>query len=546
MDLGPAQAILDVLKESITIRDQHDRIVWANRAALVQLGYETVEQLAQTQPQSIMSEYTVTDEHGEEIAMADIPSVRVLRGMPAEPLLIHTVHRETGVEAWRLLKASALHNGEGEIEAAVTIIEDVTASKRAEMRMHFLARTSEILASSLEYEQTLLNIAQLAVPEIADWCALDLIDEQGLREPVAVAHSDPQKLLLAADLRAYAPERPDPDQGMGLLLRTGKPQLYPEITDEMLAGGAIDDEHLRLLRAVGMRSVLLVALRAGGRTLGSMSLVSAESGRTFTEDDIGFAEAIAERAAVAVENSRLYTERARASATLQRSLLPAALPEIDGWQLASLYRPAGDDGVVGGDFYDVFPADDGWLVLIGDVTGKGIEAAAMTALVRHSARIVGEDNAEPAHVLERLNRRLRQEPALSISTALCARISPDGRALIASGGHPLAMAIDAAGVPHEVGRPGTVLGAFDEGTWPTDELVVEPGGSLLLYTDGVTDTLGEDGRLGAPLLHRLVEECGPAAPQHLLRCLDSRLNDFQAGAQADDTAALALRRLPSR
>lgn len=544
MDLGPAKGILDVLGESVTVRDLEDRIVWANRAALSQLGFATVEDLCAAQPQAVMSEYSVTDEHGDPIVMADIPSVRLLRGEAVEALLIHTIHRESGDEAWRLLKASALHGDDGQLQAAVTIIEDVTSSKRAEMQLRFLARTSEILASSLDYEQTLLNVAHLAVPEIADWCALDLVNEDGSRQPVAVAHSDPGKLELAARLRVYEPEQPNPEIGIGLVLRTGEPQLYPKVTDEMLEGGAIDQEHLRLLHEVGMRSVLMVGLRAAGEILGTMTLVSAESGRTFGEGDIPFAEAIAARAAVAVGNSRLFTERARSSATLQQSLLPATLPQIPGWELASLYRPAGVHGLVGGDFYDAFRAGDSWLVLIGDVTGKGVGAAAMTALVRHSARIVGEENADPGSVLERLNRRLRQEPTLSISTALCMRICGE-QAWIASGGHPLALTIGSSGTSRAVGEPGTVLGAFDEGTWPVCQVPFAPGEAMLFYTDGVTDTCGEGERFGERRLRRLVEECGPTAPQELLRCIEAKLSDFQAGAQADDTAALALRRVPN-
>jgi hypothetical protein len=172
--------------------------------------------------------------------MRDIPSVRILAGEPAEPLLIRTVHRATAVERWDLLKAAPLLNEEGEVEATITIIEDVTERKRAELRSAFLAEASEALASSLDYEQTLRNVAALAVPSISDWCAVDLLTGDGQRQTVAVAHIDPERLALAERLRAYEPEQMDPEQGLGLVLRTGQPLLYPEISDEMLLAAAVD------------------------------------------------------------------------------------------------------------------------------------------------------------------------------------------------------------------------------------------------------------------------------------------------------------------
>ncbi|MGI8558276.1 MAG: SpoIIE family protein phosphatase [Solirubrobacteraceae bacterium] len=535
--------IIDALAESVTIRDLEDHIIYANRTALDQLGFESVEELRGAAPQSIMSDYVVRGENGGPISMRDIPSVRLLRGEAVEPLLIHTVSKSTGEEAWRLLKAAGLRSATGELEAAITIIEDVTESKRAALRLAFLVRASEILASSLDYSQTLKNVAQLAVPELADWCAVDLFDEAGQREPVAVAHTDPAKLALAEQLRAYEPAKPDPAHGLGAVLRTGESQLHAEVLDEMLEQAAADARHLQLLREVGMSSVLLVAMRAGGRIIGAMSFIDAESGRRFTARDVEFAEAIAARAAIAVENSRLYTARSHTATTLQQSLLPATLPQIPGWDLAALYRPAGPQVAVGGDFYDIFEVRDGWLILIGDVTGKGIDAAATTALLRHSARIIGEDTPDPASVLARLSTRLRQEPELSISTALCLLLGKE-EIVVSSGGHPLPLVVHAHGT-RRCGEPGTVLGAFADGRWENRTLAISRDDTLLLYTDGVSDTVGRTERFGTARLERLLERCGPAAPADLLACMDAALTKFQVGAQADDTAALALRRAPA-
>jgi serine phosphatase RsbU (regulator of sigma subunit) len=179
------------------------------------------------------------------------------------------------------------------------------------------------------------------------------------------------------------------------------------------------------------------------------------------------------------------------------------------------------------------------MMLIGDVTGKGIEAAAMTSLVRHGARFVGEQLPEPAQILARLDAALRRQPSLSLCSALCLRIEDD-RICLASAGHPLPLVVTDDGV-RAVGTSGPVLGAFPDSEWPTEDLALRSDEVLLLYTDGVTDTVGPEGRFGERRLLRTTAECGPLPAVELLACLDRALSDFQVGPQADDTAALALR-----
>jgi len=500
------EAILGVLAEAVTIRDRDDHIVYANRAALEQLGFASVEELRVADPDAIMGDFTVKGEDGRPLAMADVPSVRIFAGERPGPVLMHTVDRQSGEEQWVLLKATPLLDAAGSVEAAVTVIEDVTLAKRAELRATFLARASQILASSLDYQRTLRNVANLAVGEIADWCAVDLVDEHGHRQPVVAAHPDPAKLALAERLREVEPAGLDPEQGLGRVIATGRPELYADVPDELLKLGARDEEHLQLLRQLGIRSVLLLPMSAGGRVLGVMTLVSAESGRRFDAGDMAFALQIAERAAVAVENARLYSERTAIAETLQRSLLPDALPAVAGWDLAALYRPAAGGLEVGGDFYDVFGVGDAWIVLIGDVTGKGVEAAAMTSLVRHSARIVAEDDPDPARILRRLDHVLRAQPSLSVCSALCLRLD-GGEVTLSAAGHPLPLLVGEERVAG-LGRPGTLLGAFEDGSWSDQTITVRAGETLLLYTDGITDTVGAHDRFSERRLREVALEQG--------------------------------------
>jgi serine phosphatase RsbU (regulator of sigma subunit) len=396
--------------------------------------------------------------------------------------------------------------------------------------------------SSLDYEETLRNVAWLAVPEIADWCAVELVDDRGSRQRVAVAHHDPAKLELAEEVRRFEPDELHPDRGVGRILRTGESELYREIPDDVLARAAVNDEHLTLLRSIGFRSVLLVPLRARGRTFGVMTLVTAESMRRFDDADKEFAEQVAARAAIAVDNARLATSRRETADTLQRSLLPDIVPRIDGWNVATLYRAArADEEVeVGGDFYDFYESDDGWIVLLGDVTGKGVEAAALTSLVRHGARFLSKYERSPSQILVGLNEALSEQPGLWLCTAVCVRLERE-RAVIASAGHPGPLVVRDDGRVREIGTIGPILGAW-MGDKPVERAVpIAANETLFLYTDGVVDTLGENERFGTERLKRLVSEHATEPPARMLAELEAGLDRFQVGRQADDTAAVALR-----
>ena len=535
-------AIVGSLSDAVTIRDRDHTFLYANQAAVAHLGFDSWEQLRDTPPGTIMDDYLVWGEDGREIAMDDIPSVRILAGGEAEPLLIRTVHRETGAQRWNLLKAAPLLDEQGEVEATITIIEEVTELKRSELQNSFLAEASAVLASSLDSEQTLRNVADLAVPDIADWCAVDLLGEEGTTRTVAVAHLDRGQVALAEELRRQTPNGADPGHGMGRVLRTGEAVLYGDVSDEMLQRQAVGPRHLELLRSAGIRSVLIVPMCIGDRVLGAMTLVSAESRRALDEFDLRLAEQTAARAAVAIENSRLYSERSLIARTLQQSLLPDELPEIPGYDIASVYLPAWETSMVGGDFYDVWPVGDSWMVLIGDVTGKGVAAAALTALVRHTVRTAAEFERSPAALLALVDSTLKKRSTLSVCTAMCLRLDRD-QATVAVGGHPLPLYITPQGVT-ELGEHGPLLGAFPHVQWEDFIAVLDAGSTLLAYTDGVTDARDEQGgRFGLERLRDALSDLGAMNAGEVVERLTGRLNEFQTSAHADDTAAIALHRV---
>lgn len=201
------------------------------------------------------------------------------------------------------------------------------ALRQAEERSNFLAAASVLLASSLDYQATLSNVAQLTVPHIADYCAVDMVDADGSYRRLAIAHIDPAKVAYGWEIERRYGFDPDLPQGAAKIMRTGQPELYPEISDELLALIAHDEEHLRLLQGLGLRSGMIVALIARGRTLGALSFGQAESGRRFGPKDLQLAEDLAQRAAVAIDNARLYAE-AQAAVRLRDEFLTIAAHEI--------------------------------------------------------------------------------------------------------------------------------------------------------------------------------------------------------------------------
>ncbi len=534
--------LLDVLDEGVAVRDRAGELIYANRRALEVMGLTSFAELRERSDRSVLDRFIVEDEHGGPLTVEDFPSMRLMADQPADPLLMHVIDRETGEAWWRLLKAAPIHDDHDDVIAAVTVIEDVTAVKTAEVRTAVLAESGRVLASSLDYEQTLENVARVAVPALADICAVDLFDEDLSCEHAFTVHRDSLRQQLVERVRRLEPDQPDPSTPLHRVLRSGEPELFSDICDELLASSALGDEHLALLRALGLRSALIVPMRAPTRIVGMMTLLTAESHRRLDDGDLELAEQLARRAAVAVENARLHTTLANVAEILQRSLLPDELPEVPGWELASLYRPAGTDRRVdvGGDFYEFFATEDGWTCLVGDVTGKGATAAALTAVMRHGARFASRFEPDPAAILGRLDEELRQHAGAALCSGLCANLRTQG-IVISSAGHPPALIVDADGDVREAPAAGPLLGAFDDARWPQEHVEVHAGALVVLYTDGVIETLGERERFGSDRLQALVSRSAGASPRQVLDRLDSELDEFRRGPRHHDVVALALR-----
>lgn len=364
-------------------------------------------------------------------------------------------------------------------------------AEAARQRVRFVSDVSELLAVSLDYPATLVRLAELVVREIADLCVIDLVQESVTLKRVAAVHASSAKQPLADQLGDYAP-RPGSSDPVAQAFATGEAQVFSHQSAGSLRAITQDEGHLRIAREIGVQSFLSVPLIARGRTLGVISLISTNPDIRYGESDVRLAEEIARRAAVRIDNARLYEERDHTAKVLQRSLLPPSLPPIPHVELAARYLPVGEGNEVGGDFYDVFDCGDGnWAAVVGDVCGKGPEAAAVMGLARHTLRAVARFERKPSALLRELNRALLEQSVEERFCTVChLRLRPSRdhlRVTLCSAGHPLPLLLRRDGRLSSVGETGQLLGVFPEVSLVDTVVDMEPGDTLLIYTDGATE-----------------------------------------------------------
>ena len=631
-----------------------------------------------------------------------------------------------GSARWLEAQAHVLPDAAGRPAVLIGLTRDVSERKRREERTEFLAATGELLSTTLDYRSTLRELAQLAVPRLADWCSIAMLTPAGEIEHVAVAHADPEKLRLAHELSRRNLSAPDGTQGLASVLRTGKAELYESIPAEMLDDAAPNGGGLEAFQDVDPTSAMIVPLASRGRVLGAITLLSAESGRQYAVADLTFAEELARRAALAIDNALLYeaehaarraaelaVERTRRlhdlvaslsealtpvqvaqvlvregaaalgaragvaylvdplteglvmeahlgfpewflenfrgmsigdgsgaslaarerrglwysnpeeygkahpdyaegfirlgypavtflplvtpdkllgvvalsfaeqrafpederehltalagqcalalersllyerdhrlAATLQQSLLPQRLPEDDRIELAVRYLPGSAGLEVGGDWYDAVTLDGGRLAItLGDVVGRGVEAAAAMAQLRNALRAYALEGHSPPEALRQADALVEQLGEGDFATVVYLELDlADGTVSFSSAGHPppLLLAPDAEPIYLQGGRSAP-LGALGGPDRPEETLRLDPGATLVLYTDGLVERRGLPIGVGLERLQAAAAN-GPTDVNRLLEHLLTELGADDA-EQRDDVALLAVRRVPLR
>ncbi|MGH8893393.1 MAG: SpoIIE family protein phosphatase [Actinomycetes bacterium] len=403
----------------------------------------------------------------------------------------------------------------------------------------YLAEAGELLAGTLDLDMALVLVAQLVAPQLGPWCAVHLVDETGRWAEGTVWHADEERL---EDLRRLFASTPPP-----IPAARGLSRWAPD-----LQGADADN---RDLAEAGGHVIPLVARGRvlGALTVGHTTTPQAERGR---RQHLHLLEDLAPRAALALDNARLYAERTASSEALQTSLLPPDLPVLPGVDVGVVYEATGVGNEVGGDFFDVFrmagaAGADGerFAFAVGDVCGKGPAAAAVTGLGRNALRLLGRRGDSIDTVLSQLNAAILAEgPRARFMTVVYGegeRTADGGLDLrFASAGHPAPVVVRVDGTAEPVGESGDLLGVFEEPATRVNSVRLEPGECLVCYTDGVTERRHGTVMLGEEGVLRALRGGSQMSATALARRLGTTVTEFAAEPGRDDVAILVLRAAP--
>ncbi|MGW0658314.1 SpoIIE family protein phosphatase [Streptodolium elevatio] len=393
----------------------------------------------------------------------------------------------------------------------------------------FLLEASTALGADLDYVHTLRRLADLCVPTLAPLSAVDIVEAGRIRRVATAASSEDEKRLL----RGHSPGHDAADEAVARVLASGVTEVARRPAEPDTGDG---------LHTTGY---VCTPLLDRGRPFGVLTLLGTGD-HVFDGHTVALTEELARRAASAALNARQFTQRVALARDLQAGLLLTDLPAVPGADLAAHYHPAGEGLEIGGDFYDVFPLDDGtWAVMLGDVCGRGALAATTTALVRHTARAAAPLLSDPGDVVRAVNRALLNRHAsldTGFVTLVYGHLTPtdDGLTIdLVRAGHPLPLHLDRHGHAHPVDAPGTLLGIGDDPRVSTRRLHLHPGESLVLYTDGITEARDADGSLfGESRLAGLLAEQPPGlAAAALLDAVTETVHAFAGHRDMDDDQA---------
>jgi phosphoserine phosphatase RsbU/P len=411
------------------------------------------------------------------------------------------------------------------------------AQRRQRGSLALLAEASDLFAATLDVQLAVTLATQLVVPRLAQWAAVYLVSDRGAQLS-SVTHEDEERtgalrVGLSSSAGTTFAERLARDLAVQRPSLVGRAEL-----GTVLGHSALGD--------AGQGDVLAVPLVARRRLLGGL-LVARPSGSTYSAEDVALLLDLGRRAALAVDNARLYEERTGIAQALQASLLPAELPQAREVQFGARYHPAGEGNEVGGDFYDVFTLPDGgWGIAIGDVCGKGAEAAAITGLARNVVRLLAREGRAPSEVLRRLNDAvLELGDRGRFCTAALAVVRPGPGGVLditySSGGHPPPVLVPASGRPGFVGTSGTVIGVLDRPDLADERLRLSAGDVLVLYTDGVTERRNGRQMFGDDTLLRVLAGASAYSADAVAGRLEGEVRHFGAEAARDDLAVLVVR-----
>ncbi|GAA3195476.1 SpoIIE family protein phosphatase [Actinocorallia longicatena] len=461
--------------------------------------------------------------------------VRFLSGKKPVDAVVTLVSAEAkdGMDA--LVVAAALPKG-GKLPVPGYTEEGDAAVAAVLHRMDVLAMATELLLDEPVFNEAVAvrRCARLLANELADWAFVDVLDGTELRRQVAFGPPADRPV-------AHLVEGLEPGPVAREVHQSRQSTLHPHVEDLSLLGKTA--EGISVCAMLGATSVLCVPIEDGQNCLGVITLASGADSGYFDLTDLGVVQRVARHLALVIRAARMYRRSAEVNQALQTSLLPRALPEVPGARVAAKYVAATRGVEVGGDFYDVFKAKDGWGLVLGDVCGKGEEAAAVTAAARHGIRQLGRWKAEPGEVLSMINETLLEEERYV--TGVYAVLTEANELRVATAGHPPIIVIKADGMVRTTEGGGVPLGLFEDFEPAAESVLLEEGDTLLLHSDGVLDACDDmRQRFGEERLMEVLAGQATAPLPELLAAIERALLDFCGDDMGDDVSMLALRVLP--
>jgi PAS domain S-box-containing protein len=468
---------------------------------------------------------------------------RVMRGERLDTYETERI-RSDGARISVSLTVSPIRSPMRGLIGASVVARDITAQVRRRRAQEFLVVASRLLDTSLDPEETARTIVSTAVPELAELCLIDFRRPDGWYGDTIVAGANPEMAARLEQIRRDQPLDPAGEHPVAQVLRLNQPMIWrdlkaPEVVDKV----SQNENHLQLMRDAGYNSAAVVPLVARGRTLGALSFLHAHGDLRYDPGDLDFLSELGERAALALDNARLYRERDRVAKSLQRGLRPPRPADVKGLDVSVVFEAAGEGIEIGGDLYDVLPSDHGCWVLVGDVAGKGSTAASVSVAVRHSVRGLTREIGEPDEVLRRVNELLLAGDSLNdFATAMLAYLRRDDSGwliTLASAGHPPAVLTGEDG-PELLGG-GTVLGAWQEANVEMHERRLEPGSTLALCTDGWLEAGPVTTHQGPETFAEMTQALAGLELDELTERLRADAVTRSSGTLRDDLVVLAVR-----
>ncbi len=473
----------------------------------------------------------------------DILDRVVRRGEPLQTYETERV-RKDGTRISVSLTVSRIEDPVLGVVGASVVARDITADVRRRRAQTFFAGASRDFDSSLDPNETARNIVHAAIPDLAEVCVIDFLRPDGRIGESVVAASRPRVAATLEEIRRSTPLDPAGDHPVATVLREGRAMIWPDLrAPEVVDQVVQSEEHRQLMEEAGYSSATVVPLVARGRTLGTLSFLHATSDLRYDETEIEFLAELGSRAAMALDNARLFRERDSIARDLQRGMRPPRPAEVPGLEISVFFEAAGEGIEIGGDLYDVLPTEDGCWLVVGDVAGKGSSAAGVSVAVRHAVRGLTREVGEPEEVLRRVNEMLLEGQGLNdFATVLLVRMreTEDGwRAELASAGHPPAVHVNGAGSRQFGG--GSVLGAWAEAPPQSHEARIAPGETLVVCTDGWHEAGPVERHRDSAALAELAGEYRRADLTELTTALLEDALRRGEGSLRDDVVVLAVR-----